>query len=91
MNAKSLLFQRYIFRRYNKNHQESSDGRVVRASASAAVDRGLIPSLVIPVTLKLPFTVSLLDAQHYRDSVESKPASLLVVSLEKTLCGIPPS
>ena len=29
----------------------SSDGRVVRASASAAVDSGLIPSLVKPIIL----------------------------------------
>ena len=44
----------------------SSDGRVVRASASGAVDLGLIPSRVKPTTLKLVFTAtaSLLDAQH---------------------------
>ena len=42
----------------------SSDGRVVRVSASAAVDPGLIPSRVKPITLKLIFTASLLDAQH---------------------------
>ena len=34
---------------------DSSDGRVVRASASGALDLGLIPS---------QFTASLLDAQH---------------------------
>ena len=42
----------------------SSDGRVVRASASKAVDLGLIPSQVKPMTVKLAFTASLLDAQH---------------------------
>ena len=42
----------------------SSDGRVVRASASVAVDSGLIPSWVKPMTLKLVLTASLLDAQH---------------------------
>ena len=42
----------------------SSDGRVVRASASLAIDSGLIPSRVKPMTLKLVFTASLLDAQH---------------------------
>ena len=42
----------------------SSDGRVVRASASVAVDLGLIPSRVKPMTLKLIFTASLLDVQH---------------------------
>ena len=41
-----------------------SDGRVVRASASGAVDSGLIPSRVKPMTLKLVFTATLLDAQH---------------------------
>ena len=40
---------------------------------------------------KLVFTASLLDAQHLRDSVENKPASLLVVPLGKALSGIPPS
>ena len=37
------------------------------------------------------FTASLLGAQHIRDSVENKPASLLVVSLGKALNGMPPS
>ena len=37
------------------------------------------------------FTASLLGAQQNRDSVENKPASLLVVSLGKTLYGMPPS
>ena len=41
-----------------------SDGRVVRASASGAVDSGLTPSRVKPMTLKLVFTTSLLDVQH---------------------------
>ena len=34
------------------------------------------------------FTASLLGAQQNRDSVENKPASLLVVALGKTLNGI---
>ena len=37
------------------------------------------------------FTASLLGAQQKRDSVENKPASLLVVSLGKTFNGMPPS
>ena len=69
----------------------SSDGRVVRASASEAVDLGLIPSRIKPMTLKLLFTAFLLDAKHSRDSVKNKPASLLVMPLGKTLNGIPPS
>ena len=35
------------------------------------------------------FTASLLGAQHNRDSVENKPANLLVVSLGKALNGMP--
>ena len=41
---------------------DSSNGRVVRASASGAVDWGLTLSQVKPMTLKLVFTASLLDA-----------------------------
>ena len=37
------------------------------------------------------FTASLLGTQHIRDSVENKPASLLVVSLGKAFNGMPPS
>ena len=37
------------------------------------------------------FTASLLGAQHIRDSVENKPASLPVVYLGKALNGMPPS
>ena len=69
----------------------SSNGRVVRASASGAVDSGLTPSRDKPMTVKLVFTASLLDAQHERDSVENKPESLLVVLMEKALSGIFPS
>ena len=42
----------------------SSDGRAVRASTSGAVNSGLIPSRVKPMTLQLVFTASLLDSQH---------------------------
>ena len=35
-----------------------------RASVSGAVDLGSIPIRVKPITLKLVFTASLLDAQH---------------------------
>ena len=64
------------------NEWRSSDGRVARASASGAVDSGLIPSRVKPMPLNLVFTASLFDAQHLRDrgSVEIKPVSSLVVS-----------
>ena len=65
-------------------------GKSIR-HGSCAVDLGLIPSRVTPIILKLLFAASLLDVQHLRDSVENKPASLLVVPLGKTLSGIPPS
>ena len=42
----------------------SSDGRVVRASASGAVNSGCNPCLVNPMTLRLVFTALLVDAQH---------------------------
>ena len=61
---------------------------MARASASGAVDSGLISSRVKPMTLKLVFTASLLDAQHYRDSLENKPASLLLL-LGRRLAGFP--
>ena len=64
---------------------------MVRASASGAVDLGLIPNRVKPMTLKLIFTASLPDAQHQRDSVENKPASLLVVLLGKAVGEILPT
>ena len=64
---------------------------MVRASASGAVDVGLIPSRVKPMILKLVFTTFLLfDPQYQKDSVQNKPASSLVVPLENGLSGIPP-
>ena len=66
---------------------------MVRASVSGAVDLGLIPSLVKPMTVKLVFTASLLDAISIKRTVrvQIKPASLLVVPSVKALSGIPPS
>ena len=66
---------------------------MVRASDSQSIDLGFI-SLVesYQKTLKkMVFTAFLLGAQHIKDSVENKPASLLVVSLGKVLNGMPPS
>ena len=49
------------------------------------------PNLVIPKDfIKMVFTAFLLGAQHNKDSVGNKPASLLVVFLSKTLNGMPP-
>ena len=67
---------------------------MVGATAFGAVDSGLILSWVKPMTLKLVFTLyqftfPLLDVEHSRDSVENKPASLLVVWLGKAQSGIP--
>ena len=80
--------------RINKSYCEHRrDGVVVRASASQSVDLGFI-SLVesyLKTLKKMVFTASLLGAQQIRDSVENKPASLLVVSLGRALNGMPPS
>ena len=40
------------------------------------------------MSLILVFTASLLDAHDYRDSVENKPASLLVMPSGRLLSGI---
>ena len=50
----------------NKNnaHIYSSDGRENGASVSGAANSGMIQSRIIPMTVKLVFTASLLDAQH---------------------------
>ena len=56
-------------------------------SVSEVADSGLIQRRVKPMAVKLVFTASLLDTQHYRDSVENKPASSLVVLLGKSLSG----
>ena len=65
---------------------------MVIASASHSVDLGFISQVEsCQKTLKMVFTASLLGARHMRDSVENKPVSLLVVSLSKTLNGMPPS
>ena len=74
----------FISTHFNNNMQLDS----VRASASGAVDSGLILILFKPVTFKLVFTASLLDAQHYR-KMENKPASFLVVLLVKAVGEIP--
>ena len=67
----------------------NSDGRVIRAFAFGAVKVGLIPNRVKAIALILLFTASLHDAQHQRDNVGNKPASLLVVPLGKTRKGFP--
>ena len=46
--------------------------------------------MVIPKDLKMVFTASLFGARHFGDAVENKPASSLVVSLDKTLNEMPP-
>ena len=54
---------------------------MVGAFAYVDADLGQIK----PLTLTLTFTASLLDAQQLRESVENKPASLLIVPLGKAL------
>ena len=50
----------------------SSDGRVVRISASRAADSDLISSRVKSMTLKLIFITSLIEVQHKRVSVRRR-------------------
>ena len=57
---------RWMIQHCNKNnaHIYSSDGRENGASVSGAANSGMIQSRIIPMTVKLVFTASLLDAQH---------------------------
>ena len=65
---------------------------MVRASALQSVDLGLISrGELYRETLKNCIHNLLAWRSACRDSVENKPASLLVVSLGKALKGIPPS
>ena len=65
---------------------------VVKASASQSADlRSIFKSSHTKKLLKIVFTASLLRAHQNRNSVENKPASLLVVSLSKTINRMPPS
>ena len=65
---------------------------MVRASASQLVDLGFVSQVKLyQMTLKNGIYSSLLGAQHKKDSVENNPTCLLVVSLGKTLNGMPPS
>ena len=64
---------------------------MVRASASQSVDLGFIP-LVKSYDKdfkKMVFIASLLGATHLWEVVKNKPASSLVVSLDKALNGTP--
>ena len=66
------------------------DGVVVTASASQSEDIGFISQVEsYQNILKTLFTASLLGAQQNRDSLENKPASLLVVSLGKRVNEMP--
>ena len=64
------------------------------SSASEAASSDLIPSRVKPMTSKLVFTASLLDAQHLRNNLDKIFVYLhkiFVYLLEKELRGIIPS
>ena len=68
------------------------DGLVVRAFASQSVDLGFISQVEShQKTLKNGIHSFPAWCSAHRNSVENKPASLLVVSLSKTLNGMPPS
>ena len=62
VNFNSHIAQNYLQMISIIKQDNSSDDRVVRASASGAVD--FIPSRVTPMTLKLVFTAFRFDAQH---------------------------
>ena len=65
---------------------------MVRASASQSVDLGFISQVEsYQTTLKNDIHSFPAWRSANRNSVENKPASLLVVSLGKTLSGMPPS
>ena len=68
------------------------DGAVVRLSASQSVDLGFICQVEsYQKTLKNDIHRFAAWRSANRDSMENRPASLLVVSLGKTLNGMPPS
>ena len=89
IEIRSLSYLRY----YAEACKEwrSSEGRVARASASGAVDSGLIPSRVKPMTLNLVVTASLLDAQQNRTVYFSTPQAIdfkiycLVINLRQEI------
>ena len=65
---------------------------MVRASASQSVDLGFILQVELyQKTSKNDIRSFPAWRSAHRDSVENKPASLLVVSLGKVLNGMPPS
>ena len=68
------------------------NGVVVRVSASQSVDlRFILQVDLYQKTLKNGICSFPACCSAHRDSVENKPARLLVVSLGKILNGIPPS
>ena len=69
-----------------------SDGVVVRESTSQSIDLRFVPQVEsYQKTLKNDIHSFPAWPSAHRDGVENKPASLLVVSLSKALCGTPPS
>ena len=74
-----------------KTLNNSSDARVARAFASGSVVLGLILSWNKPIASKTVYTASLLDAKHYRDSVDcgELAGKLLVVQFQKHSAGFP--
>ena len=75
-NSNRLIhFDRFLFNRnFDSEKCNLANVRMNEASVSGAVDLGWVPSRVKPITLKLAFTGTLPDAQHYRDSVGNKPS-----------------
>ena len=53
-------------------HHLDSDSLMSRMFANGPGDRGLIPGLVIPKTLKMVLDATLLNTQHYKVRIKGK-------------------
>ena len=86
-----LLHEHLLAKIKNQIHKHNQcNGVVARVSASQSIDLGFIPLVEsYQKTLKMASAASLLGVQHLGEVVENKLASLLVVSLGKTLNRMP--
>ena len=56
---------------------------MIRAFAFRVVDSGLIPSRIKPMTLKLVFTASLVDAEHQKGECGEQAGTFTCCAVEK--------
>ena len=89
MGGETIIFNLERTQKLTSVGSNSSDVRVIAVSASGAVDSGLIPSRVKPMTLKLVFTSSLLDAQHESTVWRTSRHVYLLGRWERHLAGFP--